>query len=420
MNSETMFGDIVGNLPEPLKGSVNQLKPDEQDVFLVAALSVLSGLLPNYKTTYHGRVIEANLYVFICGGFGGGKGAASYARHFAEPVHQYVRSLEQPAPEGKTPQRRMHFLPANSSKSAFLEALANNGRGQLFESESDTLSDILKQDYGAFSDVLRASFHHETARFMRRQNSEYFEIIDPSLSVLLTGTPNQMKRLVPSVEDGLMSRFLFYLMPPDGHFANVFEQNEPIDPYFRQVGENFLELYKWLLTNLEPVRFIFTEPQQQQFLTYFQELKTDLSADYGEVMQGVVNRYGLQFTRLAMILTICRAFYEGSLSLVLTCSEIDYQNAYDLMQVFISSSLQVFSILSKADGSELPNEKRRFVDSLPAEFNTTEAILTAEVVGLPERSMFRFLSDNLYFEKKSHGNYINKLKNNALPSNYSA
>ena len=65
----------------------------------------------------------------------------------------------------------------------------------------------MKSDYGNYSDVLRKAFHHELVSLSRRKDREYCEVSNPRVSVALAGTPEQVRKLIPDAENGLMSRF---------------------------------------------------------------------------------------------------------------------------------------------------------------------------------------------------------------------
>jgi len=85
-------------------------------------------------------------------------------------------------------------------------------RGLIFETEGDTLAKAFKSDYGDFSDGFRNAFQHEPISYYRRTDKEYVEIDRPCLSALLSGTPKQITTLIPNAENGLFSRFMFYVM----------------------------------------------------------------------------------------------------------------------------------------------------------------------------------------------------------------
>ena len=105
------------------------------------------------------------------------------------------------------------IIPANSSASSLISILHDNdGIGLLFETEGDTLSQTLKSEHGNYSDLLRKAFHHETISMSRRKDREYLEIDNPRVSVVLAGTPEQVRHLIPDAENGLLSRFIFYFI----------------------------------------------------------------------------------------------------------------------------------------------------------------------------------------------------------------
>ena len=242
---------IINDLPEMLKEPCTHLVDEyEKEVFLIGALGVVSGLLPSVIGLYSGKWIAPNLYVYVLAGYGGGKDGLDYARKLGEQIHlekresakslmaDYQKDMEvykknlkifnkskeegdPPTPPVKPP-TSMLFIPANNSKSGVYQLLKeNNGQGIIFESEGDTLADALKQDYGNFSDTLRKAFHHEYLDLFRRLNDELIEIHHPELSLVLSSTFNQLKILIPSVENGLYSRFLFYELKQNNRFDAI-------------------------------------------------------------------------------------------------------------------------------------------------------------------------------------------------------
>lgn len=72
------------------------------------------------------------------------------------------------------------------------------------------------------SEVIRSSFDHDPLSYNRRTDREYRELRHSHLSVLISGTPGQVKPLIPSSENGLFSRQMFYYMPRVLHWINQF------------------------------------------------------------------------------------------------------------------------------------------------------------------------------------------------------
>ena len=102
--------EIVDNLPETLREGVYRLvEENDKRVFLVSALAVLSGVMPNVAGYYDGKQISPNLFAFIVGDYGTGKGAAQYARCLIEEIEEelerqneaYLMEWQQLEPEEK-------------------------------------------------------------------------------------------------------------------------------------------------------------------------------------------------------------------------------------------------------------------------------------------------------------------------------
>jgi len=367
---------IIDDLPEMLKQPCTHLVDEaEKEVFLIGALGVVSGLLPNLIGLYSGKWITPNLYVYVLAGYGGGKGGLDYARKLGEQIHHekretakrlmadyqkdleiYKKNLkyfsktnsegEPPTPPTKPP-TSMLFIPANNSKSGIYQLLKeNNGKGIIFESEGDTLADALKQDYGNFSDTLRKAFHHEYLDLFRRMNDELIEIQHPELSLVLSSTYNQLKILIPSVENGLYSRFLFYELKQNNRFENVFDDRKKnYQEYFEKVGWDFKQFYDRLQT-LPSVTFWLTDEQKQQFVKLFDEKKEKLIEDVDATMAGTANRLGIIAFRIMMIFTALRIYEAGAPLENIRCSNIDFGNAIRIVERLEKHARTVYEYLN--------------------------------------------------------------------------
>lgn len=362
--------DIFENLPPHLALACRQFaRQEEKELFLVGALGVISGMLPHVQGMYFGRMVGANLYCFIMGRYGTGKGALLWARDLGEAVEahreaqakegfakhteemlHYHRQLKLydkgklPAPPEmpKPPRHLKLYLPANSTKTAVMQLLMeNDGRGIMFETEGDTLADMLRQDYGNFSDVLRKAFHHEPVSYYRRANNEDVKINYPALSVVLSGTQDQLHKLIPAAENGLFSRFCFYVLQSSAPFYNPFDESKTEHSYyFGVLAAHFLALYMRLEARTEPVLFALRPEQQAAFVTQFDKYKTELR-HLGDDLDGTANRLGLICYRIAMVLTAVR--FGGSVQLdTLTCITADFENACLIVEQLLKHSLYVY------------------------------------------------------------------------------
>ncbi|HNX89987.1 MAG TPA: DUF3987 domain-containing protein, partial [Paludibacteraceae bacterium] len=175
----------------------------------------------------------------------------------------------------------------------------------MFETEGDALALTFKSEHGNYSDGFRKAFHHETISYNRRKDREFVEIQNPRLSALLSGTPKQVSALIPSAENGLFSRFIFYFMNVRPVWNDVFanSSDQTLDSYFNHLGMQFFDLYKHLEYQSEPIRFCLTSGQQQAFNAYFAQTQNQYLCLYGADYLATVRRLGLITFRMAMILT---------------------------------------------------------------------------------------------------------------------
>ena len=408
---------VYDDLPPALREACERLADrTEKEVFLVGALGVISGILPNVRGFYDHNKVGPNLYVYVLAPYGSGKGTLKLARALGEAIQAHRKKIssqllaeykEQKA-AGENPEHpgnKLLFLPANNSKSGLIQLLhENGGRGILFESEGDTLADALKQETGNFSDLLRKAFHHEAVSFFRRTDRELRDIEAPEMAVVLSSTPDQYLRLIPTVQNGLFSRFLHFRLTPTPGFRNVFDRQKREYPeYFDALGKNFLEVYL-CLEGLQhaPIEFELTEQQEAEFLTLFDECKRDFGEYVSPDMEGTANRLGLICFRLAMILTAVRNFWEGDYTQTMICNDVDFRNAMRIVDVFKRHALQVFYQLPKPAISKEASEYEKELSDKAAQVAQIRILAAqgknsrqiAALTGVPKSTVFRWMNES--------------------------
>lgn len=357
METQQVFpSEVYEKMPPIIQDGLNMLTSEtEKAVFLMGAIGVVSGLLPNIQGPYDGQLIRPNIYVYILGPYGCGKGGLRYARELGSPIHREklketscLKGKQQEG--GPDPPPRLHYIPANSSKTGFIELLyINKGEGTLFESEGDTLADAIRQKYGNFSDGLRKAAHHEPISYYRRAGNEFVEIENPRLSVILSSTHDQLLALIPRADNGLFSRFCYLTLPPDQKFKNVFDpRKEAYSSRLQDMGERMRNLYNYLRGINNPIMFRFSERQQALFLEYFQEIKTAIQDKVRHDLDGMVHRLGLHFFRIAMIISVMR--HSTNIDQNLICSDSDFDLTKQIVEVLKEQALNVYAQLPQPKG----------------------------------------------------------------------
>ncbi|MCU4158381.1 DUF3987 domain-containing protein [Carboxylicivirga sp. A043] len=422
--------EVFNTLPPLLSDCVNMFDDQiEKDVVLIGALGVLSGCLPNIEGVYFGKNYTPHLYCFITAMAGSGKGNLDWAKLLGSRIHeaqlnQHKTDIEQyeyaiqkydtlnkheKLNESKPakPSQLMHFIPGNSSSAAIIQALTNNNdRGIIFETEADTVSNIMSQEWGDFSDVLRKAFHHETVSLYRKTEDAYIEMKRPMLSMILSGTPKQVSRMIADSENGLFSRFLFYGFEHEGDFKNPFEMPSQINykSFFEDKGNLVYELYKTLIIRQTPVQFQLTKRQGLIFTQYLNTLLNDSRTELSSEFEASIKRLGIIAFRIAMILSALRYISKSSIPHVLTCNDNDFNNALSIISTGSVHAADVFVHLLKGGERKTDNISLLY-NKLPDKFTRANANEIGEQLSIPPSTLTRYLKNREKYDKISHGNY---------------
>lgn len=407
--------EIYSSLPSPLKESVVLFEDGiEKDVFLVAALAALSGCFPNVMGRYMNEILGPQLYAFITAPAGSRKGTMKWARYFGQPIHEekkrkykeeyelYEIKLEQynladkksraTMERPKEPARELFYIPANSSSSAFIKALDENlFRAEIFETEADTLASTFKQEWGSFCDVFRKAFHHETTSLMRRGGNEHIDIDNPHIAMVLSGTPKQVHSMMPEIENGLFSRFLFYAFVDESEFKNPFESHVDIDyiEFFEQRGAQIHELFNHLASRERAIEFKFTIEQGQKFTEVFKTMLRRNKLLLGRDFDANIKRLGVITFRIAMIFSVLRILEHGEYRDVILCDEIDFENAMKIALILEQHAVAVYKNLPKVKFS---GNTKKFYDQLPSEFDRQTYLEVAKGLGIKEKTAEKYMT----------------------------
>ena len=430
---DTFSQSIREQLPDILKRVVTDSVSDvDADLLILGSLTVFSACLPKVYGVYDRREVFSNLFLYVTARASAGKGRLSLCRHLVAPLHrelreQYRKSMEQykqaqlqyvlnkkkgDASEPEEPPFLTLFIPANSTATVVYQTLSqNDGVGLLFETEGDTLANAFNSDLGNYSDGFRKAFHHETISYLRKKDREYVEITKPKFSAILSGTPQQVFNLIPSAENGLFSRFIFYVMPTEIVWHDMFsaDNDTTADDLFKEIGKDFYEFHK--LLSAQSIRFTLTLDQQRQFNKFFSATQADYAVMYGDDIIASVRRLGLILFRFAMILTVLRQMDAGTFPLpvgneegqrqeaVLSCADADFATALAMVKVLLQHSAAVFQTLPRHDfykprGHRVTSDRRQaFFEALPDAFDRAAYLIAAASLGITEKTAERYISE---------------------------
>ena len=370
---------VYTNLPGILRKAVATMHiRQEKDLVLIGSIVTLSSVLLPFRTIFHGRTIFPNMFLFIPGPAGSGKGRLDFCYRLVRPIHNDKRELWQLQQEEYKqeldryralskkekanttspvkPPITLLRVPANCSATSFAEAMADNGNMLMFETEGDTVVNTFKSDYGNYSDNFRKAFAHEEFGYLRRGNdSEEKEVQNPRLSVVLSGTPEQVKSLIPNAENGLLSRFIFYTLTATDEWLDGFsgyDTENPLEKVFDDLGAEVERFYQYL-KNIPEVWFSLSFVQQQKFNDYFAEEKQRMKELNGDLYNASTHRLSWALLRISMILSALRCMDTGKVPEKIECSDTDFDTALCIIRTISQHNDYIFNVLNEGVTEEV-------------------------------------------------------------------
>jgi len=393
-------------LPDMLKFIGKQDKSRNADVILMSILTALSSTSYFMRGMYFDNYLYPNLNAFVIAPSAQGKGNARNAERI---ITAYELEVNSGYNFGKKQFR--HIISGNNSYANLISALnKNNGKGLIFETEGDVVSQNFKNDWGDYSTVIRQLFHNETIRYERKGNGgENIIIRDPKLALLLTMTPGQLNALVKSRENGMFSRVMFYnyndemqYMSPKPHSGRISAVDTSIDTIVKHYNELRIKSADRI------IEFKLTDDQWTYFDTINEARFNKWPALYGQGYSDIITRLGLIMFKIAMVITTTRLDTNIFIKKV-TCHDDDLETAKEITNVLFYHALSVSNIMpkTKQNTSSEPPLFMAVLDKMNTEFSTKEFVEEAKNKGVSQRTANRWLSRQDYpsFKSYRHGKY---------------
>ena len=363
------------NLPKGIQDMLSLAStPEEQDILLMATLTAASACVPNLYFRYGptGKKYYANLQTFILAASASGKGIANQAL-------EMVRVIDEQYPM---------LIAGDSTLPAWYKALeAQNGCGYMHESEGSVITDIWRTAAANYNTALRKAAEHEP--ISRNRCNGASEIKNPRLSMLLTGTFNQYKALVPSVENGYFSRLLTLCIRETHPFNKRYVSAKATQSAVPMiVGRQLLKVYEQLAKGGEK-EWSLTDAQKERLGEHLETEYGTLIGLLGDNFHSAVVRMAIQIERIAMILSAMR------MDEALLCRDEDYETAEMIGNKLLLHMAAAYRMID-GEGVELvpeikPLDQRKVLfEQLKTTFERKELIQEAKTQGISERTAERW------------------------------
>ena len=422
-----------GQLPAFLEKAVSIAEiPAQKDMLLMAALTAVSYALPHIRIL-HGKpqhIYSPNLMTLISAPPASGKGVMNNAELLLEPINEYLRKMGRNA-----------IYSGDFSSSSFINSLAENG-GELFmiQTEMDKMGKNWKQGATDYSDMFRQAFEHETIRKTRSagpMQTMQIDIKNPRLSVLLSGTLDQLKPLIGNGENGLASRFMPYMVEEKiGFDPNVLGHGERyerngVHSVYKRLAKDLYRRWKWLSGLEKDVLWSLTAEQSAMLGDIFSDAYNLAfeGLNMPDVYDATVKRMLVIILRIGAILTALRLPVNGQLKMdngqcatgdqgewtmpkVLYCSDEDFRTLVMLSEKLLRHAGLMVLMLNRVEKKEVvPHRNTKatgLLDMLPTEFTTAEAVIVGKELGVTERAIrlrLKVAVENKVIRRTTRGKY---------------
>lgn len=316
---------IYERSPKVLQELLATVEQDEEkEVVYFTAIILLGVLFPNRVFRYFNNNYYPNLYGYILGEAASFKGKAKIIRSAMKPYQnviderykqladqkssdlQYNKdNKENKRPINKIPDLNL-FFDGNTSSAAMLKAMQDSPVLIMFETEGDTITKTWKTDWGNYSDILRKTFEHESLYSLKKNGNEEnllrIHIQNPKLSVLVSSTEQQMRKVLNSdeTENGLMSRFLFYVVQNDKKWYNGWDSNTDID--IESILSEKIPPDVWMTWNSQPDQYYSLSKEAHQYhQEYFNYVNDNWPDELFNII-ALIRRSGTATARIAMVI----------------------------------------------------------------------------------------------------------------------
>jgi len=248
------------------------------------------------------------------------------------------------------------------------------------------------------------------------EKSENYTIKHPCVSVVLTGTPNQLPNLIHNTQDGLFGRFCYWYVtqPPMWRNPYAHQDEEPDYKLFDELAKDVYVIYTKLdCIGEKGVKFKFTGSQIEKLNEVFIDMYIKNYKLYEGQFDGVMFRLGISHARLAMVLTALRQPGVDSFDHDLVCSDTDFEVSLEMIRTMEQHSTYAFRRLNNENDERLniintKSKKYIFLNLLPNKFTQNTAFDIGKSIKLSRAGIYRYLQDFLK-DKNGKGKFLEKI-----------
>ncbi len=420
--------EFFQSLPSLIRDILTYARDDtERSVLLLSSLAMLSSVTPHVQGSFARKEYQAPFYGVVIGESGSGKGCvaslfkliASWQRYVYDnsrcEVKEYLKKKEEYelyqklllrsggkkpaglAPENPEPIKQMNLnISGYTSLARMIEQLETNSHyaSCLFETEMEAVTNTLFQEYGNYGYLLNQAAHHERIGNSTKTNGSLLASY-PLLSMLLTGTPEMFRRLVPSAESGLFSRLMVYKIAGHGEYRPLTSEDDTpaAAHYFDSLAERVLDIGVHL--DKHPTWVHFSDTQRKRLNRYFKQEYNNVRVFGHEDVASAVLRYRLAIFRIGMVLTAIRKGEALSEEKDWVIRDDDFEVAFHIGTICLQHTYVVSTSLKRNKKElryKMPFTSQKIFAEMPLKFKRAEIRDAGHVLLLSKSSVDRLLT----------------------------
>lgn len=401
--------------------------------FIYSGLTAISSLMTDVKTRYADKPIYPMIYFALVGPAGSNKGIVKYSSKMLRLIHQEIKTQSEEEfkkykadhrhwikavkehsglAEPTRPPYSVPVVSADITKSKLIQQIADNIGLPTFiiTDEIDTLLGATKSQYGTgISAMLRSAYHHDPISQQLKSENQHYEIEEPKIALCIAGTPSQMLGFIDNVENGLYSRFTILLTDD----AIAWNSVAPCptctnrEEVFKRISNGALQLFYFL--QKAPIEVEFTNWQWDLINSFGQEKLGIYATLQSEYLGSVIKRHSLMIVKLAMVITVLKAFESNNTSNKLYCDKESFVAAMILARQSFYCSLEFFEHFNTGKKTPTAKSNTLLISKFPSEFSRFEARAIAVSEKISDRTLDRALEQLVnsgLLAKNGHGKYI--------------
>lgn len=419
--------DVYRALPALIKRGLEVAQTlRERDVLLLSMLANLSGCVPCTSMLYARRRFSPHLFLMVVAPAGAGKGVMAFAGRLPEMIQQEMdrtytterkaherqismwesekaraqrqkRNANYDIEPGEPPVHRCLMVPATVSRSQLLHHLdVMQEEGVIVNAtEIDELSNSLASEVGRHAPELRKIAMHEPVGQSYKVDRDPIWVKRPRMALCISGTPNQVSTFIPTLEDGMWSRFLIEAFGENAEWESASPDEEMTDAaeVFDRLAADVCAMFKFLMAH--PTEVKLTRSQWQQHDRYFKKMLQRVRTENEENVQAIVFRHGLHAVRIAQTLTALRKYEAGFTMKECICTDDDFHTAMAITDTLLQHSLVLSTILPGTAKSRRTMRDffrvRAVLDTLPETFAAPDFVERLMARGISRSSAYRKL-----------------------------